>query len=370
MTPIERLRALGRRHVELWKAAGRVWPKGRPIPETPPPGWAEGTIQRGPRKGQRTLRWVGGAGRGGAEEAAPRRVRRAPRPESASKFAMLDLSEAASVTWRGSAKSLVAQRFLGEGARGRDIAPVAVAWTGFSQEDIRGAKIKIDAYASKDGAYASMTVQVVMNSVGEDGEPHGASRRYIIDDLGRYAKHDNIVLPSTGDMQGPRLLGRAVANLSAAGFQAIHTQTSGWGPHYQPPGWKKRGWQHGAQNRKRPRTGYYAWPRFGFDREFSDDERKLIPRKLVGKGKRVSDLMKTAEGRAWWKDHGYGMSLSFDLSPDSLGRRVLSEYLEQKGITLEKARKPRRRGRRREEMPPELTPEDEAILDRIWDRLA
>lgn len=64
MTPIERLRWLGARHALLFKAA-RVWPKGRPIPERPPPGWVQDKIKSGPRKGEATLRWVGGAAGGG-----------------------------------------------------------------------------------------------------------------------------------------------------------------------------------------------------------------------------------------------------------------------------------------------------------------
>lgn len=74
MTPIERLRALGARHIELWKAAGRVWPKGKPIPREPPPGWVHDTIKRGDRKGHATLRWVGGVAES-APKAPPKRAK-------------------------------------------------------------------------------------------------------------------------------------------------------------------------------------------------------------------------------------------------------------------------------------------------------
>lgn len=43
---------------ELFKA-GRVWPKGKPIPADPPPGWTHDTIKSGTRKGHATLRWTG-----------------------------------------------------------------------------------------------------------------------------------------------------------------------------------------------------------------------------------------------------------------------------------------------------------------------
>lgn len=81
-------------------------------------------------------------------------------------------------------------------------------------------------------------------------------------------------------------------------------------------------------------NGYYTWARFGydgylsflhhrrFDKLFSDGVTDIE----TWDGMRVSDFMKTAEGRDVWKQHGSTIELAFDLKEGSLSRQVLESY--------------------------------------------
>jgi len=105
--------------------------------------------------------------------------------------------------------------------------------------------------------------------------------------------------------------------------------------------------------------GFYVWPRLGYDGD--------VPEELQGKlgATRVSEIMRTPDGRKAWKAHGDQFDATFDLSEGSTSRRVLGEYIKGKGVTLAKgdgAAPPRGKG----ETPPTLSEADEALLDRIW----
>jgi hypothetical protein len=76
-------------------------------------------------------------------------------------------------------------------------------------------------------------------------------------------------------------------------------------------------------------NGYHTWPRLGFDADLPPELQKMLPDHLSGSS-RVSDLMKSPEGRDWWKENGVGMSMSFDMKPDSHSRKVLDAYTSSK----------------------------------------
>lgn len=97
---------------------------------------------------------------------------------------------------------------------------------------------------------------------------------------------------------GTEIFAQQVEQAAKEGFAAITTNASGY------PGSTV--------------NGYYTWPRLGYDAP-------LMISNPFG-AKRLSDLMKTAQGRAWWKEHGSSIKASFDLSKNSLSRRVLHEY--------------------------------------------
>lgn len=70
-------------------------------------------------------------------------------------------------------------------------------------------------------------------------------------------------------------------------------------------------------------NGYYTWPRLGYDGKLRTDEH----RDKFPDADRISDLMKTPEGRSWWKDNGGGLELAFDLKEGSQSRKVLDAYV-------------------------------------------
>lgn len=79
-------------------------------------------------------------------------------------------------------------------------------------------------------------------------------------------------------------------------------------------------------------NGYYTWPRLGYDAILPKSIQDGLPDSLRG-ATRVSHLMKTEEGRAWWKEHGIQMEMSFNLSPTATSSRVLDAYASRKGYT-------------------------------------
>jgi hypothetical protein len=84
-------------------------------------------------------------------------------------------------------------------------------------------------------------------------------------------------------------------------------------------------------------NGHYTWPRLGFDTEIRsvggrdrahrDEIRAYADKHSLS---RVSDFMRSAEHRDWWKNNGSSFDGEFDLSKDSLSRRVLDGYVSAK----------------------------------------
>ena len=79
--------------------------------------------------------------------------------------------------------------------------------------------------------------------------------------------------------------------------------------------------------------GYYAWPRYGFDAPLSKDITARLPEALAS-ARTLLDLMATPEGRIWWRNHGRGLDVVFDLAPGSRSLQVLDEVLREKGVRL------------------------------------
>jgi HK97 family phage portal protein len=130
--------------------------------------------------------------------------------------------------------------------------------------------------------------------------------------------------------------------------------------------------------KSRDYNGYYTWARLGYDSELSALRQPMViqsrieafgPKSIQGATK-VSDIMATPEGRAFWKEYGEEWSATFDTAPGSKGRRVLADYIEEKSdawaAVAAKGFTKAPKGKQEEhEM---FTDEDEAILDRIWAR--
>ncbi len=115
--------------------------------------------------------------------------------------------------------------------------------------------------------------------------------------------------------------------------------------------------------------GYYVWPRLGYDGEINPKLKSKLPKSLSS-ANRISDLMKSKEGREWWKENGDSFLATFDLSEGSLSRRVLSAYQEEKKNRKQKMAlsTKQKSGGAGEEIF--LSEEDDAILDAVWEKLS
>jgi GNAT superfamily N-acetyltransferase len=82
-------------------------------------------------------------------------------------------------------------------------------------------------------------------------------------------------------------------------------------------------------SRGKSQNGYYTWARFGYDGPLPKEMNEPLPEALQS-AKTVSDLMKTPEGAAWWKEHGEGMAMSFDLKDGSQSKQVWDAYKKAK----------------------------------------
>jgi GNAT superfamily N-acetyltransferase len=80
-------------------------------------------------------------------------------------------------------------------------------------------------------------------------------------------------------------------------------------------------------------NGYYTWPRLGYDADLKDVDGGYLTKeaqKVVPEASKISDLMRTQEGREWWKANGTEFRAQFDLSEGSQSRKVLDEYVKAK----------------------------------------
>lgn len=151
---------------------------------------------------------------------------------------------------------------------------------------------------------------------------------------------------------GTQVLARQVEALSAAGFRSIEA----------------------VGVRSATANGHYTWPRLGFDSALDADDVAPLPHPhhLAA---RVSDLMRTPEGRAAWREHGQSLTLTFDLAPGSLSRTVLAQYLAARAANAAQTRNVRVNapapppGFRLLDDAEVIDPRTEPLLDAVWGRL-
>lgn len=116
-------------------------------------------------------------------------------------------------------------------------------------------------------------------------------------------------------------------------------------------------------------NGYYTWARLGYDQELSGISGLNDNVLSISRG-RVSDLMHGPGGRSAWKQFGRQFEGEFDLTEGSTSRQVLDAYVKEKreqGVKLAQER--RITPKDKVEQPPELSEEDDRLLDEIWTRL-
>jgi hypothetical protein len=172
---------------------------------------------------------------------------------------------------------------------------------------------------------------------------------------------------------GTKVFAQQVASAAAAGMKYIDCEAGGWGERWLA--------LHDRKNVE-GLNGFYTWPRLGYDAAIDTEKLDGLQKRELAeqfpKAKRVSDLMKTQEGRDWWKANGCDTLMKFDLKAGSLSRRVLEAYLKEKQAihkALSKSASPadeRTAGDSLHtalEMPPILSAADDLLLDAIWDHL-
>jgi hypothetical protein len=76
-------------------------------------------------------------------------------------------------------------------------------------------------------------------------------------------------------------------------------------------------------------SGYYTWPRLGFNAALPPHILRRLPHDLRH-ARSVLDLMRSAAGRDWWRRRGVALNVTFDLRPGSRSwgafRRYLAEH--------------------------------------------
>lgn len=272
-----------------------------------------------------------------------------------------------------------------------------------------------DQWRSLSGAQSGSQVYVF---------PRGFSEVHIFVDHPAYRAHRsftasgemrNISMQVAPRMQkqgiGTRALLEQVNTATKLGFHVITLDAVGEGDRIHS--------EAGDQKRARKLRGYYAWAKLGFTGDIRSlmNDRRHDPSKEIREIARdfknrfpgvtdVGQLIRTEGGSDWWKNYGGAFEGKFDLREPSLSRVIIAEYLaekaaEQKGKTRllsamefssnsEQSTDNLNRGfNMRDDRPDDvsenqwpdfdmpdvenpdiLSPEDEAILDRIWARIA
>lgn len=173
---------------------------------------------------------------------------------------------------------------------------------------------------AQDGSIIKMTAignDNTMIGVKITHDKYEATR--IIHTQDKFIENISFTAREQGTGLGTKIFSEQVEAASAEGFEKINTVAAGAGD------------ATGAMN------GYYTWPRLGYDGaldlgagyEPNGIDRKKA-REVVPGATRVSDMMRTPEGRAWWKANGREVAVSFDLKDGSLSRKVLDAYNEER----------------------------------------
>ena len=74
-------------------------------------------------------------------------------------------------------------------------------------------------------------------------------------------------------------------------------------------------------------TGYYAWPRLGFNAPIPEGMR--LPDFLQG-SRDILDIMASPAGREWWQQNGIPASMEFNLDDDSKSLQAFYRYLNER----------------------------------------
>lgn len=183
-----------------------------------------------------------------------------------------------------------------------------------------------------------------------------ATRKMGRDDDGNlFIENDTFVINegAQGNGLGMRVFGDQVANAISHGVAYIKCH-AGNGPGL---------------------NGYYTWPRFGYDQSIVDLEESnwelhaQVQQKFPD-AKSVLDVMKTPEGRDWWKENGDDLyKAEFDLAEGSRSREVFSAYKEERAKRGKSYRLKNNAEPKHGVEEPDLSPSDEQALAEAWQKI-
>ncbi len=191
-----------------------------------------------------------------------------------------------------------------------------------------GLKATPELVASLVGAPDDATVEIGVTKAGQlvvsVEHPTFTAKRYIGNDDDGYLfiKNDEFFMKpgAQGKGLGSDVFGRQVEQAQEMGIDYIKCHAAKDNP----------------RNPEKPHNGYYTWPRLGYDQsleDLADEEPGLAStvRKKFPGAKMILDVMRTKEGRDWWKANGTDLfEMRFDLSTGSRSLRVLGAYLEER----------------------------------------
>lgn len=170
---------------------------------------------------------------------------------------------------------------------------------------------------------------------GPDVSSEFSAERYLrFDERNQFLVMDNVGFHVREDLEGQgygiRIFADEVDGLSKQDVRWIATNAAGEGPRGEL-----------ASEFVSSGNGYYTWPRFGYTGSIPSYERDMLQDAAAkgevpasfGRYTTLQQLMRTPEGRVWWKEWGSSVdNLRFDLRDGSLSQRVLSRYLDDKGL--------------------------------------
>lgn len=146
-------------------------------------------------------------------------------------------------------------------------------------------------------------------SVNIDSREMSAERTIKLNSRGEIVVHNDIFMAfKQGTGLGTKVFGRQVEQAAKLGVTKIETLAA----------------------KSHIFNGYYTWARLGYDGKIPARVASKLPAGMKS-AKNVSDLMRSPEGRSFWKAHGVQMEMSFDLRAGSTSRKVLSAYVQEKG---------------------------------------
>lgn len=171
------------------------------------------------------------------------------------------------------------------------------------------------------GAPAGTKVTVLIQAdgsitIGAENDAVLMNRTVSMEGRTKVITNDYFELTATGTGEGTKIFAAQVAEAHKNGFNKIKTLAS----------------------RSEGMNGYYTWARLGYDAELDAfsfhgptvNEARQVWREKFPNAKRISDLMKTADGREFWKQYGGSFEGEFDTRPTARSRKVLDAYIAEK----------------------------------------